>query len=441
MKIQTFIITVLILISGPAWAQHEEHKDHGGHAGHGLTDADGFYRRPMGPADCSGMMIWDYMMGMCMPRAMKGMPMRMLMVQGNAFAVQNFAEDAKGRGRNAFGAPNMFMIDIGSSVGDRHYVNLDIMGTAERWTFPKAGYPELLQIGEENADHEAYIDAQHPHSSPIMGLTLSDTISIGDGKDYLKFWFAPRGQASEGPVAFMHRPTGMVNPDVPLGHHIGQDVAHISGTVLGGLVHLGESTLEVSAFNGTEPQPAKVDLPIDKLNSFAARATYQFTPHFYAMTSAARVDHPEPHDPLLDHIWRYSASAYFDRHLESGWMFHNTFIYGLVNGYDDAAALNSFGDEFWIHKDARHFWGRVEHLQRTAGQLEITSATPNSPSWVTALTLGYTHKCWRGSSAEIGVGASVTKDFLPSNFRTAYGGDPVSGRVFVQVNGMKMWDY
>src|SRR6185437_3841264 len=80
------------------------------------------------------------------------------------------------RGREAFSAPNMFMADLGSSVGDRQYFNVDLMGTFERWTFPHDGTPELLQIGARQADGIPFLDAQHPHSSPIMGLTLSDTI-------------------------------------------------------------------------------------------------------------------------------------------------------------------------------------------------------------------------------------------------------------------------
>ena len=47
-----------------------------------------------------------------------------------------------------------------------------LMGTTELWTYPRRRYPELLQVGEERSDGSPCIDAQHPHSSPIMGLTL-----------------------------------------------------------------------------------------------------------------------------------------------------------------------------------------------------------------------------------------------------------------------------
>jgi hypothetical protein len=388
---------------------------------------------------CDAMEVWDYSMAMCMPLAMKDMPMKMAMFSGHGFLIQNFSK--KPRGRNAFAAPNMFMLDVGSSVGDSHYINLDIMGTLEKWTFPEQGYPELLQIGEENENHEAFLDAQHPHSSPIMGLTLSDTISLHNNKDHIKIWFAPRGQASEGPVAFMHRKTSTYNPDAPLGHHIGQDVGHISSTVVGTSLRLADTTIEISSFNGTEPEPTKVDLPMATPNSYSARLIQQFNANLYAMSSASFVKEPEVHDPDLDHIWRYSASLYSRIHFESGWVFQNAFIWGLVNFYDHASSLNSFGEEFLLQKHASNIWGRIEAVQRTPEQLQIAVPTDaNKGRWVTALTLGYTHKVFSIETADFGLGGSVTQDFLPSEFHDAYGGNPFSARIYLQAQGMKMWN-
>lgn len=391
----------------------------------------------MGPATCGDMEVWDYSMAMCMPLAMAGMPMTMLMLKENAFFVQAFVE--KPRGRNAFSSPNMVMADLGTSIGDHHYLNLDVMGTAERWTVPHDGVPELLQIGEEQADGSPFIDAQHPHSSPLMGLTLSDTISFGNEKDHMKIWFSPRGQTTDGPVPFMHRPTGVMNPETPLGHHVGQDVGHISSTVAGASVHLWRSTLEVSAFNGEEPEPTKVNLPMGPLNSYAGRLIQQFTSHGYGMVSAAYVKAPEHDDSTLDHIWRYSASYYRDRELLNGWMLHTALVWGLTNGYDHASALNSFLHEILLHKEMRSLWTRLEILQRTPHQLEIDAVNPNQSHWVGALTLGYTHTLKRAQDWEINLGGSVSKDFLPAVYRDVYG-EAWSGRVFLQVSGMQMWN-
>jgi hypothetical protein len=178
-----------------------------------------------------------------MPLAMEGMPMKMLMVNGNVYLSQTASSSL--RGRSALYSTSMIMGDLGSSLGANHYLNLDLMITAEKWLVPERGYPLPLQVGESDSSGVPYVDAQHPHSSPLMGITLSDTITLGDSGDYLKLFFAPRGESTDGPVAFMHRPTGMANPDAPLGHHVGQDVGHISSTVLGGSWKKNEDRFEI----------------------------------------------------------------------------------------------------------------------------------------------------------------------------------------------------
>lgn len=312
----------------------------------------------MGPEDCDEMMVWDKTSTSCIALPMASMPMGMWMVHGNGFLVQSIQEGR--RSRNRLSSPNMIMGEVGHSYGN-NYFNVNLMLTGEKWTLPNDGYPELLQIGERNADDQPYIDAQHPHSSPFMGLTFSDTIRIGEGKDYLKVFVAPRGQATEGPVAFMHRPTGMVNPDAPLGHHIGQDVSHITSTVVGASLSLNRTQFEISGFNGTEPEPSKVDLPIGKINSYGTRFTYEFSDSFYAMVSAAEARDTEPLDPTLEKVWRYSASIYNKSEIGEDFLLHNAFIYGHVNNYDHFSVLRSVLEEFWIHqKDKPHqYWGRA----------------------------------------------------------------------------------
>src|SRR5262249_4680426 len=159
---------------------------------------------------------------------------------------------------DAFAVPNFAMIELGTPAGP-HYLGVDVMLTAERWTLPQAGIPEMLQQGEHDENGRPYIDHQHPHSSPLMGLTFSDSLTLNHDTR-LKFFVAPRGDSTDGPIAFMHRTTGFaVNPDAPLGHHLGQDSGHISSTVIGTQLSWYNTRFELSTFNGTEPEPTKVD--------------------------------------------------------------------------------------------------------------------------------------------------------------------------------------
>jgi hypothetical protein len=390
--------------------------------------------------DCTSMQYRDFSTGMCSPLAMASMPMRMLMIHGNVFGAQSFLEGR--RGQNAFAAPNMLMADLGSSVGARHYLNVDLMLTAEKWTLPTRGYPELLQIGEHDENGDAFIDAQHPHSSPLMGLTLSDTISLGARHDHLKLFFAPRGQSGDGPVAFMHRATSAYNPDAPLGHHIGQDVGHISSTVVGASLNVASTTLELSTFNGKEPEPTRVDLPMGKPDSWSARVIQEFSDRVQGMASIAHVASPEPDEPSLKNLDRYSASLYSRYALsDSGWLLHNAFILGLITHFDQASSLSSINEEWLLTRNGSRIWGRYEILQRTPAELGMSElARPNSARWVHAFTVGYNHRLAAFSDMGLSAGASITKDFLPSEYRPSYSGNPLSARVYLQLGGMKMWD-
>ncbi len=392
------------------------------------------------PLDCREMSVWDVAMGMCMPLSIGGMPMKMLMLHGNIFGTRIWQQGL--RGRDAYASTSMVMGDLGTTLGDHHYLNLDIMATAEKWTLPNYGYPLLLQIGEHNQQGTPYIDAQHPHSSPIMGLTLSDTITWGQEKNNLKIFFAPRGEATDGPVAFMHRSTGMINPDAPLGHHIGQDVGHITSTVIGASLKLGGTHIEASAYHGAEPEPDQVDLPLGTPDSISFRLTEEFSPRWMAMASIARVNAPESDQPSVLFENRYSASIYTTQPFISDWTFYNSLIYGLVTQYDQASFLSSFTEEFLFRGDKPRIWGRIEVLQRTSEELAIpTLSNANQGLWVAALTLGYTHKIASFNGVELGIGGSATRDLLPGPFIGTYGGNPWTGKVLLQLGGMKMWGY
>jgi hypothetical protein len=389
---------------------------------------------------CDEMSVFDPTMGMCMAYPMADMPMKMIMLHGNVFGTHIWEQGP--RAQDNWASTSMVMGDFGTSLGNHHYLNLDIMTTAEKWTVPDRGYPLLLQIGETNAQGQPFIDAQHPHSSPIMGLTLSDTMSFGDSKDKnnLKVFFAPRGEATDGPIAFMHRITAMVNPDAPLGHHVGQDVGHVTSTVIGGSLKLGATHIEASTYHGAEPDPESVDLPIGKPDSFSFRLIEDFSDGLMGMISFARVSSPEADQPDIQFENRYSASLYRQTKLNAEWNYYESLIYGSITQYDHARWLNSFTDEFLFQGPRPRIWARIEVLQRTPAELGIGASNPNSPDWIAALTLGYTHKIANWDEVELGLGGSVTKDLLPSDFIPTYAGNPWSGKIFLQLSGMKMWD-
>ncbi len=388
------------------------------------------------PAKVGSMEVWDASMGMAMPFPMARMPMAMLMLHGYGF-FEAVAEEGQARGRADFSAPNMFMVDLGTSVGDSQYLNLDLMLTSDLWTVPKNGTPELFQIGEAQADGTPFLDAQHPHSSPIMGLTLSDLIALSpEDKSYLKLFAAPRGESTDGPVAFMHRLTGMVNPDAPLGHHIGQDVGHISGSVLGAALKLGPFHLEGSCFDGTEPAPTQVDLPLRSPDSFGIRGILDLADDCQFMASYADIRDPEPDIAQAE---RFSVSLYTKSPLSDSWDLYNTLIYGGITNIDQASYLNSILEEFAFKSERMAVFGRIEVLQRTPDQLGVTGLNdPDRGRWIGAVSFGYSHRVASWDGWELRAGGEVTNDITPPEYSGLYEGNPFSYKFFFQLGGAQM---
>ena len=384
---------------------------------------------------------WDMSMNMCMPSPNSPHPETVLSGQFNAFGV--FSALQGHRGVDQFAAPNWIMIDAGRSVGERHFINADFMGTAELWTYPWHGYPELLQVGEERRDGSSYVDAQHPHSSPIMGLTISDTITLAHDRS-LKLYFAPRGESTDGPVAYLHRISARDNPDAPLGHHVAQDAGHISSTVLGVQWATGKWVYEASAFNGTEPEPMRVNLPLGPVDSAAARVTYLVSPEHRVMASVAQVEQADSAYPGTTSATRLSASVY-DHFAPGGpWHIDHTFIIGSIRRHPDGAALTSFLDEATFGHGFEELWGRLEVLERLSSELELPSApmatTADDKRWVAALTMGYTHWIPGSHHMDFGIGSSLTADFIPEPWAMAYGSRvALTMRVIFQVRGVGRW--
>jgi hypothetical protein len=434
-------IVVILVAATPAFADEAMHDHaHMHHGGAGAPSNAEHWDLMTSPDRCGAEQYWSFGMSMCLWRpAERGRWNVMLM---GAVFVADVGVSGK-RSAHDLVAPNWIMADAGVDVARWNRLELDVMLTAERWTYPDAGYPLPFQIGESNEHGVLFIDHQHPHSSPLMGLQLTDVISLSKDKTrLLRVWFAPRGESTDGPIAFMHRATGTVNPDAPLGHHIGQDVGHISSTVIGLSLTLEHTTIEASTFYGREPSPDVVDLPIGAPDSAALRVSQQLGPHYTVAASAAYVTSPEAPDHTGP-VARASLSGYGRWNLPHGWRAHGTVIWGGIVNYDGVTFLNSITTEVLFTDWSNRLWGRIEALQRTPLELAVpaTAQLQNTPDWVGAVTLGYTRKIVSLGPVDFDVGASGSLNFMTDVFLAAYGGRPIlSGKVFIGARLMQMWN-
>jgi hypothetical protein len=114
----------------------------------------------------------------------------------------------------------------------------------------KSGYPLLLASGETANGTDRLIDRQHPHDF-VMELSASVSQNLGE-KGSVFVYAALPGEPAFGPPAFMHREAILDSPEAPISHHW-LDSTHISFGVLTGGIVLDRMKLEVSRFNGREP--------------------------------------------------------------------------------------------------------------------------------------------------------------------------------------------
>jgi hypothetical protein len=344
------------------------------------------------------------------------------------------------RGQTRFSAPNMFMLDLTDAISDCDSVKVDWMG-ATPWTVPKGGSPQLLQVGDVDANGKPYVDALHPHYL-FSNLTFAEIHCLGSkGDKTITLSFAPRGEATAGPTPYMDRPSAEGNWAAPLAHHL-QDVFHSMSTVLAARFAAGKWSIEGSLYSGHEQVPTAIDLGLHKLDSGGVRVERQLNNHVSVGGSfASTLDAPPGAQAERQNA--IGAWVMTDNHWRTKSLSTST-IYGQSS--EDKVRLNSFLNEllFRFGKDEKnHVFSRFEVLQRTPEQLELqVTGDAKHPEWVKDLTLGYEREILKGKSSALYLGGSYTKSFVPTDFRATYGGNPNSAEIHLrlQLRKSKSWE-
>lgn len=155
---------------------------------------------------------------------------------------------------------------------DGRRLRFTAMFSLEPATIHNGGYRQLFQVGE-TYEGRPLADKQHPHDF-LMQAAVSWRVTLPD-QSGLTLAAAPVGEASLGPVAFMHRALALENPTAPLGHHT-LDSTHIAMTVLSAAWDKGPLTVESSIFRGREPDEQRWDLvDTGAIDSWATRGWYR----------------------------------------------------------------------------------------------------------------------------------------------------------------------
>jgi hypothetical protein len=346
-----------------------------------------------------------------------------IMAHGNVFLTYN--RQGGPRGDHGLESMNWAMLMQERRLGAGR-LQLRQMFSLEPWTQRRGGFPQIFQAGETFGG-EFLVDRQHPHD--LFGeLAAHFSVPINERAS----WYAYGGAVGEpalGPVAFMHRTSGLELPAAPLSHHL-QDSTHIAFGVITSGFHLGPFTIEGSVFNGREPDEVRYDFDFGPLDSWSVRAALRPSPHWALQYSYGYLTEPEAHEP--GDINRQTASAIYHRPLASGY-WATAFVYGTNFVQHDQNRQHSFLVESTVNFQTRNYaYTRIEVLDRD--ELFAHQPGPHLHDLrIGAYTFGGVRDLVHSPQLQVGLGADVTFYSKPAELDPIYGRNPVSFRVFLRL--------
>ena len=347
----------------------------------------------------------------------------MLMLHGFAFGI--YTDQGGKRGQNDFFSENMCMLMAqhplaGGTFGFRTMLSL------EPATIGTGGYPNLLQTGETANGRDPLIDRQHPHDF-LMELAASWSRPIRPDSSVF-FYFGLPGEPALGPATFMHRYSGLDNPEAPITHHW-LDSTHVTfGVATVGYVWK-QFKLDGSIFTGREPDQERWNFERPRFDSYSGRLTYNPCRAWSMQVSYGDIHRPEQLEPDTD-VQRITASASYHVHWNRvEWQ--TTLAWGR-NLEDPGPRLDGFLLESAWHLDDRHtLFGRIERVDKSE-LLKPGERLAGKVFTVNKLALGYIYDFTRWNQVRFGVGGLGSMLLLPGQLTASYGETPLSWSLFVR---------
>jgi mono/diheme cytochrome c family protein len=345
------------------------------------------------------------------------------------------------RGINKAESQNWFMLMAERKAGPGQLMFRGMV-SAEPWSAPRRGFPELFQTGESFGGRPI-IDAQHPHDL-FMELAAAYNIQVSE-RVALNFYGGPVGEPALGPVAFMHRMSASENPAAPLGHHW-QDSTHITHGVITAGVTAWRFRAESSLFHGAEPDEKRKDIQKGKLDSWSGRLWFTPTPDWSLQVSYGHLVNPEALEP--GNLQRLTASISHNRSWEDGnWA--SSLIWGRNHerhGNSNAYLLEStvnFLDKNYLYTRLElvdkqglleeNIFGRPGVTESHAGVKGSELSEHFEEAFrVGAFTFGGVRDIVAGSRLRVGIGADVTFYHVPDGLKAVYGSNPTSFHFFLR---------
>lgn len=353
----------------------------------------------------------------------------MYMIHGNIFIRYNDQDigDKGTRGDTKVDAPNWFMAMAQRKIGDKGLFHFNAMFSLDP-IFGGDGYPLLFQTGEAYKGRPL-IDRQHPHDL-FSELSVAYTHSFSKDIDAFIYFGYP-GEPALGPVAFMHRPSSLNNPDASLGHHW-QDATHITFGVATVGFRYKIFKLDGSIFTGREPNDERYDFDKARFDSYSYRLTANPTRELSLQVSHAFVKSPEELKPEED-VRKTTASITHILPLAGENHFLSSTATWGFNDSDDHQE-NSFTVEPNLQLDRLAIYGRYEWIEKSNEELLIEDIEEDKIFAINALTLGVNYTIVREFNTNFALGAQGSLFMTESALDPVYGKNPMSVEIYLRIS-------
>jgi hypothetical protein len=289
----------------------------------------------------------------------------------------------------------------------------------------RRGYPLLLASGESADGVTPLVDRQHPHD---LFMELSGTLIQPLGPGSVLLYAGLPGEPAFGPPAFMHRLSILDSPEAPISHHWLDSTHIVFGVVTAGYIYK-DWKVEVSRFKGREPDDDRWDIENPKLDSTAARLSWNPIARLALQVSWAKAISVEALEPDDDQT-KWSASAIYTRPVGANGWWSTTAAWGRRSAeHDDLDALVL--ESAVKPDDAWTLFGRAERTENN----ELTGAAGHhGPTYtVGKVSLGAIHD-WRVAvHLKLGLGGLYAWNFVPGALESAYGGNPSGAMAFLRL--------
>lgn len=355
----------------------------------------------------------------------------MYMLHGNVFLRYNSQDFSnKGsRGGSKFDAPNWVMFMGQRRTGNKGLFRFSSMLSLDELIAGGSGYPLLFQSGESYKG-KPLVDRQHPHDL-FSELSVGYTYSFSKNVDVFAYLGYP-GEPALGPVAFMHRPAALYDPDAPLSHHW-TDATHITFGVATAGVRLGGFKIEGASFTGREPGENRYDFDKPRFDSWSGRLSYNPSRNWALQVSHAFIKEPEALHANED-VNRTTASAVYALPLvKNGWL-NASAVWGR-NKTKSHDAENAFLLEGSWRSNKFALYGRYEYVEKSVEELVLDEALYGHDAIfpVHALTAGAHYDLLYINKLTIAGGTQFTVYKTDKKLHELYGRYPMAFEIYLRL--------